>query len=109
MDEYNALGVLIFSGWVVSTFGYRIMSVDSARRRFLRLVLFFIPSKLRIFFVKHVLTVLFLVTLMIPTSGCGEPTYDIPEVSKEDSAKESERMAKEIEAEYKKNMGGAKK
>lgn len=58
---------------------------------------------------KRLFAVLFMATLVIPTSGCGEETYDIPEVNKEDSAKESERMKQEIEAEMKKKMGGGQR
>lgn len=58
---------------------------------------------------KQLLLLLFSVSFVLPISGCGEPTYDIPEVSKEDSEREAERMKKEIEAEMRKNMGGGQR
>ncbi len=46
------------------------------------------------------------VSLMLPISGCGEATYDIPEIDAEESKKHSEDMKAKMEAEMRKNQGG---
>ncbi len=47
-----------------------------------------------------------LVSLILPVSGCGEPTYDIPEIDAKESEKHSADMKAQIEAEMRQNMGG---
>ena len=47
------------------------------------------------------------VSLMLPISGCGEPTYDIPEIDAKESEQHSADMKAKMEAEMRNNMGGA--